>query len=210
MKSRVPSGWVVHETAVLAAPMRPLQGLVESSENPRESAVNLQGGGHIGPGVVVGEGVTLGDRVIVDSQCIIERSAKIGSRTLLVYRAIVGGGAIIGMDCVIGGVVSENATVGDRCRIFGTIVHKQSDPSPSWDHRESPEPSVVVRDDCFIGFGAFVAGGITIGPRSYVCAGAIVTRDVPPEHIAHGTNKITHFTDWKGELSESPHFRFRG
>ena len=52
--------------------------------------------------------------------------------------------------------------------------------------------------DVVIGFGATVIGGVRVGPRSYVTAGAIVTRDVPPGYVVTGINTLTLAADWQG------------
>ncbi|HYS38533.1 MAG TPA: hypothetical protein VEO01_23185, partial [Pseudonocardiaceae bacterium] len=49
-----------------------------------------------------------------------------------------------------------------------------------------------------VGYGARVIGGVRVGPRSYVAAGAIVTRDVPPEHVVTGVNIQTPAARWTG------------
>lgn len=46
---------------------------------------------------------------------------------------------------------------------------------------------IVVGDDCWIGYGATVLSGVTIGPGAVVGARAVVTRDIPPYAIAVGT-----------------------
>ncbi len=45
---------------------------------------------------------------------------------------------------------------------------------------------VDIRDNCFIGYNATIMPNITIGPNSIVAAGAVVTRDVPPNSIVAG------------------------
>ena len=45
---------------------------------------------------------------------------------------------------------------------------------------------VDIRDNVFIGFGAIVLPGVTIGPNAIVAAGAVVNRDVQPGHIVGG------------------------
>jgi maltose O-acetyltransferase len=50
---------------------------------------------------------------------------------------------------------------------------------------ESAEP-ITVGDDVWIGAGAIVLPGISIGPRSVVGAGAVVTRDVPADTLVAG------------------------
>jgi UDP-3-O-[3-hydroxymyristoyl] glucosamine N-acyltransferase len=197
----------IHPTAVMGLPLRPLQGMVTSSWRSDEPDVRLGHPVYIGPFVTIGEAVTLGDRVIVDERCSIGRGSRIGDDTLLIYAANVGGHAEIGRNCVIGNVVSERAVIGDRCRVFGRVIHKHENSTISWDHHEIPEPSVSIHDDSFVGFDAIVAGGLKIGPRAYVCAGAVVTRSVPPLHIAYGVNKTKHHSEWVGDLARNPLFR---
>ena len=185
----------IHPTALIGQPIRPLQGMVLSQENPKEVNITYGAELYIGPYSIVGEGVVFGDKVIVDSFSNIERGVIIGDHTIVVHRATIGGYSKIGKNCVIGGLIGEGTIIGNNCRTFGTIVHKQDDPSQSWDHRVEPEPSVIICDNSFIGFEAFVAGDIKIGPQSYICAGAVVTKTVPPGYIAFGRNEMLHHSE---------------
>lgn len=45
---------------------------------------------------------------------------------------------------------------------------------------------VVFKSGCFIGAAATILPGVTIGQRSFVSAGSVVTRDVPPETLVGG------------------------
>jgi acetyltransferase-like isoleucine patch superfamily enzyme len=45
---------------------------------------------------------------------------------------------------------------------------------------------IDIRDNVFIGHNAIVLPGVTIGPNAIVAAGAVVTRDVPPNSISAG------------------------
>ncbi len=45
---------------------------------------------------------------------------------------------------------------------------------------------VRILDDCFLGDSAIVLPGVTIGPRSIVGTGSIVTKDVPANSVAVG------------------------
>ncbi len=196
----------IDKTAILGQPLRPLQGMVLSLENPSNNKVIIEGNLYVGPYSIIGEGVHLADNVIIDAFCNIERGVEIGKNTIVVHRATIGGYSKIGSDCVIGGLIGEGTVIGNRCRIFGTIVHKQDDPSLSWDHRPEPEPSVVIHDDSFIGFESFVAGQIEIGPKSFICANSIITKTVPSGYIAFGRNEMVHHSKWKGALGNSPIF----
>ena len=66
-----------------------------------------------------------------------------------------------------------------------------------------------MRDGAFVGWNAVIVGPVVIAERSYVCAGALITRNVPPGHIAYGRNQIVPHEDWPGELGLSPFFRSR-
>ncbi|MDO2948717.1 sugar O-acetyltransferase [Aeromonas simiae] len=45
---------------------------------------------------------------------------------------------------------------------------------------------VRIGDDCWIGGGAILCPGVTIGPRSIIGAGAVVTKDIPADSVAVG------------------------
>ncbi len=42
---------------------------------------------------------------------------------------------------------------------------------------------VVIEDDVWVSFGATILRGVTIGKRSVIAAGSIVTQDVPPDSL---------------------------
>lgn len=45
---------------------------------------------------------------------------------------------------------------------------------------------IVIRDNCFIGHGAIIMPGVTIGPNAIVAAGSVVTKDVPENTVVSG------------------------
>jgi acetyltransferase-like isoleucine patch superfamily enzyme len=45
---------------------------------------------------------------------------------------------------------------------------------------------IDIRDNVFVGYGAIIMPGVTVGPNAIVAAGAVVTRDVPPGTIVGG------------------------
>jgi len=46
---------------------------------------------------------------------------------------------------------------------------------------------IDIKDNSFVGWGALILPGVTIGPDSIVAAGSIVNRDVPPGMLVAGT-----------------------
>lgn len=56
--------------------------------------------------------------------------------------------------------------------------------SAAWRTMTAP---VTIGDDVWLGAGVIVLPGVTIGDRSTVAAGSVVTRDIPPDCLAVGT-----------------------
>jgi acetyltransferase-like isoleucine patch superfamily enzyme len=52
------------------------------------------------------------------------------------------------------------------------------------------EQPVTIHDDAWVGAGAFVLRGVTLGQGAIVAAGAVVTKDVPPFSIAAGNPAV--------------------
>ena len=80
-------------------------------------------------------------------------------------------------------------TIGDRV-LFGPGVQVYAathppDPAERAAGWESAKP-VTVGDDVWVGGGAILLPGVTVGAGSVIGAGAVVTRDVPPGVVAAG------------------------
>ncbi len=78
-------------------------------------------------------------------------------------------------------------TLGDGCLVghnvvFATLDHDKC-PSRRGDMTAAP---IVVGKNVWIGAHATILKGVTIGDGAIVAAGAVVTRDVPPNTIAAG------------------------
>lgn len=78
-------------------------------------------------------------------------------------------------------------TLGDGCLVghnvvFATLDHDKR-PERRGDMTAAP---IVVGKDVWIGAHATILKGVTIGDGAIVAAGAVVTRDVPPNTIAAG------------------------
>lgn len=66
------------------------------------------------------------------------------------------------------------------------LNHNFRNPSKFIDQQGISTRIVTIGDDVWIGAGAVVLPGVTIGPHSVVAAGAVVTRDVPPCSLVAG------------------------
>lgn len=132
-------------------------------------------------------------------------SDAIGKRTRIWAFAHILPGARIGADCNICDhvFVENDVSVGDRVTVkcgvqlwdgmeIGNDVFIGPNVSFSNDHwprsRQRPDAfeRTVIEDGASIGAGAVILPGLTIGRRSMVGAGAVVTGSVPPHAVVVG------------------------
>ena len=193
-------------TAVIGCPYRPL---LDGRQVRFDRDPVIGADVWIGQFAAIGQGVTIGRNSLIEDYAGIQAGTVIGERVVVASRSWLGIEVMVGDDSVIKGHVGDCARIGARCRVAGDLIHRQLDPSQGWDDPGSEEPAPVVADGAFIGWRAVVVGGVNIGAGAYVCAGALVTRDVPPGHIACGRNQIMHPGNWPGALGKSPFFTDR-
>jgi acetyltransferase-like isoleucine patch superfamily enzyme len=182
---------------VVGAPYRRLQ---RGQWERLNRSTTIGADSEVGPFCVIGEEAIIGEGTILDSYTLVEWGATVGKNVIATHRASVGAKATIGDDCVIGGLICERSVVGNGCRVFGDLIHRQLDPAMPWDVSEAMEDSPTLEDGVFIGWGAIVIGDIKIGKGTYVCAGATVTRDVDPGQIVKGINETIAPDEWSGKL----------
>jgi serine O-acetyltransferase len=77
-----------------------------------------------------------------------------------------------------GVIINSHCRIGSGVTIFHRVTLGQSGVDP----RDVP----VVGDDAYLGTGVIAIGRVSIGRAARVGAGAVVTRDVPPEAVAVG------------------------
>ena len=120
----------------------------------------------------------------------------------------LGKGSVVESYCCINNAMGD-VTIGDHTRIglHNTIIgpvaigshvnlaqgitvtalnHNFSTPGLRIDQQGVNTQPIVIADDVWIGAGAIVLPGVTIGRHSVVAAGAVVTRDVPPGTVVAG------------------------
>ncbi|MES2583327.1 MAG: acyltransferase [Pseudomonadota bacterium] len=56
----------------------------------------------------------------------------------------------------------------------------------AYDKKLDSVGKIDIKDNCFVGHGAIVMPGVTIGPNSIVAAGALITKDVQPGMVVGG------------------------
>ena len=195
---RVGNGTVIGEYCVFGSAKEARQ----RGEVPGESVpVTLGERCLIANHVVLYEGVQVADDVVIEDRVRVGYNGVVGARVRLAYGAYICDRVVIGSDARIAGFICDGVKVGERSTVMGDLVHEYTRPhEPWWEVDELPP---VVEADSVVGYGARVVGAVRIGPRSYVAAGAIVTKDVPPEHIATGVNVFTPAVEWRGARLQS-------
>jgi UDP-2-acetamido-3-amino-2,3-dideoxy-glucuronate N-acetyltransferase len=141
---------------------------------------------HILPGATVGIDCNICDHVFIENKVVI------GDRVTIKSGVQLWDGVILEDDVFVG----PNATF-------------TNDPFPRSRQYPSEFPKTLVRKGASIGANATILPGLTIGQNAMVGAGAVVTRDVPPNAIVVGNPaRIMGYVDTPPQPN-TPHGRQR-
>lgn len=142
----------------------------------------------------------------VHETAVVDEGAKVGEDSKVWHFSHIMKNAVVGKRCNIGQnvVVSPGCTIGDNVKIQNNIsvytgVHVEDDvflgPSMvftnvynprSFIERKNEYMDTYIKRGASIGANATVVCGRTIGEYSFVGAGAVVTKDVPPYALVYG------------------------
>ena len=76
------------------------------------------------------------------------------------------------------------ATGDHRVDVIGCFMSEVKEKLPEND------ADIVIEDDCWVGMGAVILKGVTIGRGSVIGAGTIVTKDIPPYSIVYSKSQL--------------------
>lgn len=116
------------------------------------------------------------------AEIIIGNKVGISSASLFAKEKIViGNGVNIGGDCIIMDTDAHNLDWRVRARLRcdenGNIIN---------DTATAKSAPIIIEDNVLIGTRCIVLKGVTIGARSIIAAGSVVTKSIPPDCIAGG------------------------
>ncbi|HEY1956997.1 MAG TPA: acyltransferase [Polyangiaceae bacterium] len=117
---------------------------------------------------IVQEGAELGLDVVVGAFCFVARGARIGAGTRIQSHTSIWEGVELGQDVFVGPAATFTNVRRPRAA------------------RRRDFERTVVGDGATIGAAAVLVAPVTIGARAMIGAGAVVTKDVPPNAIVAG------------------------
>lgn len=138
--------------------------------------------------------IMIGDSVVLNSD---SKSTPLGYQPYISFWCFNEGRISIGDHCGISNAtlcsqseicIEDHVLIGGGVKIFDTDFHsllyeKRIDLRNDNDRKTAP---IIIKKGCFIGAGAIVLKGVTIGEKSIVGAGAVVTKDIPDGEIWAG------------------------
>ena len=89
----------------------------------------------------------------------------------------------------------ENISIGDNVKIGGDCILMDSDAhslnfidrrNPIKDMKNKRNNPIIIEDDVLIGVRSIILKGVTIGARSVIGSGSVVTKSIPKDCIAAG------------------------
>lgn len=145
---------------------------------------------------------------VIHSLAFVDDTVSIGRRTRVWQFASVIRGTVLGADCNVASCATlDGARFGDRCIIgsgvaigpgfligddvfIGPNVVFCNDRWPASHTRgfdqsklRSGSVTIQVGDGASIGANATILPGVRIGERAMIAASAVVSRDIPPDHL---------------------------
>lgn len=85
-------------------------------------------------------------------------------------------------------IAARAITIADNCMLAGHVYISDSDWHGLYDRTAQPDSAapVVLEENSWIGYGATILKGVTIGRNSVVGAGAVVSSSVPAHTVVAG------------------------
>lgn len=136
-------------------------------------------------GSILYVGSTIGKRFTCGHQVLIRAECLIGDRVVILHKCTLEGKITIGRGVKVMAhvYIPSRTTIGDFVFIGpGCIFLNHRAPMRT----DDPVVGATIEDRACIGGGCTICPGVRIGRNSFVGAGALVNKDVPPDTLALG------------------------
>lgn len=161
--------------------------VVGLANTPDVAPLVLLGSATIRSGSVIYAASEIGDDFQTGHNVMVREKSKIGKHVL------VGTGTVVDGQLTIGNYVKiesncylcTDMTIGNQC-FFGPNVVCTNDRLPLRQRDKYVPIGPVIEDNVTIGGGVTLCPGVRVGEGSFVAAGSVVTKDVPPGSLVKG------------------------
>lgn len=129
----------------------------------------------------IGDDFQTGHGVLIRENNVIGNSVSVGSHTVIERENVIEDGVRIHSHCFIPEfvIIKKKAWLGPRVTILN-VLHP---PCPKF---EECARSVIIEENVKIGGNVTILPRVKIGRNSLIGAGAVVTKDIPPDSVAFG------------------------
>jgi len=170
--------------------------------------------GAVGKNVVFGRGIALrhphkirvGDNAVIDDHCMLDAKGGANKGIVIGKGVFIGRGSIL--CCKDGDIaIQDNVNISYNCELFSSrylLIGRDSVIAAycylmsggSYDHRRLDvtfaaqdgyaQGPTTIGEDCWLGAKVVVLDGVSIGERTVVGAGSVVTKNLPSHTVAVG------------------------
>lgn len=136
-----------------------------------------------GKGVITGANVEIGEGVVIWNYVVIGDNTKIGAGTCVGSFCDIGKDVVLGKNCNI----QAHVTISNGCLLGDNVFIA---PNSTLLNDKYPKSSLmtppIIKDNAIIGGGVTILPNVTIGEKSVIGGGSVVTNDVPPRTVSTG------------------------
>lgn len=149
--------------------------------------VRLGAHARIRSGTIIYCDVTAGNHFQTGHHALIRAETTLGDHVTIGTNVVIEGQVTIGSFVKIeaGSFIPTHSRIGSRV-FFGPNVTVTNDRFPLRRRDEYVPQGCTIEDNVTIGAGVVLCPGVKIGAGSFLAAGAVVTKDVPPDSLAIG------------------------
>ena len=93
--------------------------------------------------------------------------------------------------------IHDSVTIGDNVKVGACVLITDTDAHPldylarSTSNEGTKSAPIVIEDDVWVGAHSIILKGVTIGARSIIGAGSVVTKNIPPDCVAGFSSRQT-------------------
>jgi len=133
------------------------------------------------------QSTSIGKETKIWQYCVVLINAKIGANVNICSHCFIENDVTIGNNVTIkNGVYLFDGIALEDDVFIGPNVTFTNDKNPRSKHYPSSFAKTLIKKGASIGGGAVILPGIKIGENALIGAGAIVTKDVPPNAVVYG------------------------